>query len=75
MDIVSGFVIYFRAEHSFSKGTQPFDFIKPNVIGKLALKVKYNSQINGGLIMFFGNSRIRFLKLVGSIVNTIERIK
>ena len=44
-----------------SKGTQPFDFIKPNVISKLTYKVKYISQINGGLIMFFRDSRIRFL--------------
>ena len=44
----------------FSKGTQPLDFIKRNVIRKLAYKVKYISQTNRGLIMFFGNSRIRF---------------
>ena len=37
------------------KGTQPFDFIKRNVIRKVAHKVKYISQINGGLIMFFAN--------------------
>ena len=37
----------------FSKAVQPYDFIKPNVIQKLAYKVKYISQINGGLIMFF----------------------
>ena len=37
----------------FSKATQPSDFIKPNVIRKLAYKVKYIGQINGGLIMFF----------------------
>ena len=71
----SDFVVHFCAAYSFNKGTQPFDFIKPKVFGKLALKAKYNSQINGGLIMFFGNSRIKFLKLVGSIVNTMERIK
>ena len=40
----------------FSKGTQPTDSIKPHVILKLAYKVKYISQINGGLVMFFGNS-------------------
>ena len=44
----------------FSKGTQPFDFIKCNIIRKLAGKVKFISQINGGLTMFFGNSRITF---------------
>ena len=36
-----------------SKGTQPFDFIKRKAICKLADKVECNSQINGGLIMFF----------------------
>ena len=36
----------------FSKDTQPFDFIKHNVIWKLAYQVKYSSQINGGLIRF-----------------------
>ena len=39
----------------FSKGTQPFDFIKRTVIWKLGYKGKYISQINGGLIMFFKN--------------------
>ena len=29
-----------------SKGKQPFDFIKPNIIWKLTYKVKYISQIN-----------------------------
>ena len=43
-----------------SKGIQSFDFIKPNVIRKLSNKIKYISQINGGLIMFFGNLRIRY---------------
>ena len=38
---------------TFSKATQPFDFIKPNVIWKLGNKVKYISQINGGVIMLF----------------------
>ena len=42
-----------------SKGTQPFDFLKPSIIWKLAYKVKCIGQINGGL-MFFQNSRIRF---------------
>ena len=44
----------------FSKGTQPFDFIKRNVIRIIAYKVKYISRFNRGLIMFFANSRIRF---------------
>ena len=43
-----------------NKSTHPFDNIKPNVIQRLAYKVKYISQINGGLIMFFGNLRIGF---------------
>ena len=47
----------------FSKAIQPFDFIKLNVIQKLAYKVKYISQINGGLIMLFWNSRIRFFEV------------
>ena len=44
----------------YSKSTQRFDFIKHNIIQKLAYKVKYISQINGSLIVFFENSRIRF---------------
>ena len=52
--------------------SKPFDFI--NISQKLAYKVKYIGQINRGLIMFFANSRISFLKLVGSIMNIMERI-
>ena len=47
----------------FNKDTYPFDFIKPNIIWKLNFKVKCISQINGGLIMFFENSGIRFFKI------------
>ena len=36
------------------KDIQPFDFIKRNIIQQLANETKYISQINGGLIMFFG---------------------
>ena len=36
----------------FSTGKQPFDFIKRNIIRKLASKVKLISQINDGLILF-----------------------
>ena len=43
-----------------SKDTQPFDFIKPNEIWKLPNKVQYISHINGSLILFFGNLRIKF---------------
>ena len=60
---------------TFSKTTQPFDFIKPNVTWKLANKVKYISQSNGGLIRFFLEiPEEHFLKLVGSIVNNMKRI-
>ena len=44
----------------FIKSTQTFDSMKPSVIWKLTYKVKYISQINGALIMFFRNSRIKF---------------
>ena len=43
---------------TFSKGT--FNFIKRNIIRKL---VKNIIQSNEGLIVFFGNSKIRFLKI------------
>ena len=59
----------------FNKGTQQFDFIKHSAIRKFSYKTKYISQNNGGLIMFFANSRIRFFKLVDSIVNNIEIIQ
>ena len=57
IDIDYGFVINLCI---FSKGTQPFDFIRPSTVQKLAYKVKHISQVNGGLIMYFGNS-MRFL--------------
>ena len=47
----------------FSKATQPFDFIKWNIIWKLGYKVKYISQISRTLIMFFTNSRIKLFKI------------
>ena len=47
----------------FSKDTKAFDFTKCNAIRKLAYKVKYIRQINGGLIMFSANSRTRFSKI------------
>ena len=37
----------------FNKPVQPFDFIKPNAMQKLAYKVKHISQISRGLIMLF----------------------
>ena len=48
---------------AFNKGTQPFDFIKYNVIRKLAYKVKYIGEINGDLLMLFRNSRTRSFKM------------
>ena len=47
IDVNCGVVVY------LCEATQPFDFIKPNVIRKFGIKLKYISQINGGLIMFF----------------------
>ena len=47
----------------FSKSTQPFDFIRRNIIWKLTYKVKYINEINEVLIIFFANSGIRFFKL------------
>ena len=43
-----------------SKATQLFDFIKLNIIQKPAYKVKYVSQIKGGLIR---NLRVRFFQI------------
>ena len=57
----------------FSKGTKPFDFIKCTVIWKLTYNIKCSSQINGCLILFFGNSRISFQNF-GLIVDNVERI-
>ena len=45
----------------FSKATQPFDFIKPNVIRNLAYKVKYIREIVRGLIEHL---RMRFFKII-----------
>ena len=54
-----------------SKGTQPFDFVKRNIIRKLVYKVEYIDQINGIFRKF--KSKI-FFKLAGSIVSNMERI-
>ena len=68
----NGFGIFFYS--IFSKGTQLFDLTKPKVIWKLlTYKCMYISQINWGLI-FFRNLRITFFKLVGSILNKMEKI-
>ena len=59
------------------KAQKPLDFIKPNAIWKLAYKDKYIDQIKKlreFWSRFFGNSIIRFLKLVGLIVNNMEWI-
>ena len=57
----------------FSKSTQSFNFIKGNIIRKLAYKAKYVSQIKGGF-MFGRNWRLGFFKLVDSIVDNMEKI-
>ena len=49
----------------FSKGTQQFDFVKRNIIQKLAYKVKIND-------VFRKFEHKIFLKLAGSIVSNIE---
>ena len=36
----------------FSKGTQPFDFVKRSIIRKSAYKVKYIDQFNGAFQKF-----------------------
>ena len=54
-----GFVINFCVVY-FGKGTQPFDFIKHNLIQKSVYKIKCIIQTDGGLIMFFGNWGIFF---------------
>ena len=41
-----------RTEHN-NQLSRPTDLIKPSVVRKLANKVKYISQINGGLIVFY----------------------
>ena len=50
----------------FSQGTQNH-LISSNaiyIIQKVAYKVKYIDQINGVLIMFFGNLRVRLVGLI-----------
>ena len=59
IDVDCGFIYKFLFS-IFSKWTQPFNFIKCIVIQKLDYKDKYISQINGGVIKFFVNLRIRF---------------
>ena len=57
------------------KATQPFCFIKPTIIKKLAYVVKYITQINGGLIKIFWKFENKiFFELVGSVVNNMEKI-
>ena len=42
----------------FNNDMQLFDFMRHNIIQKLACKVTYIDNNNGGLIMFFENPRI-----------------
>ena len=67
-----GFVINFLYSIYLIKAHS--HLIQKFIIQKLVYKVKWISQINGGLFMFLGNLRIRFFKWVGSIVNNMERI-
>ena len=71
IDMDCGFVINFCS--IFRKGTEQFDFIRCSLIQKSAYKVKYISQISGGL-MFFASSRLRFFKEFGTMGNNMERI-
>ena len=64
IDFDCGFVINFCVVYLFSKSTQQSDFLKQNIIRKLTYKVKYISQINRGLIMFFTKSRDTFFKII-----------
>ena len=50
----------FLCSKYFGKGAQPFDFIKCNVICKSAYKFRYITEINGGLLLLYGNWRIKF---------------
>ena len=52
----------------FSKGIQPFNFIKHNIIQKLAYKVKYISQINGHLCFW----QIQELDFFDSGLNCVQ---
>ena len=65
IDMDCGFVINFCG--IFRKGAEQFDFIRCNLIQKSAYKVKYISQISGGL--FFASSRLRFFKEFGTMGN------
>ena len=85
IDMDCDFVIIFCS--IFSKATEPFDFIKHNIIRNSAYMVKYISQINRGL-MFFTGSRLRFFIMLarlrtiwkGSIqerktINTVQSVQ
>ena len=71
IDMDCDFVIIFCS--IFSKATEPFDFIKHNIIQNSAYMVRYISQIDRDL-MFFTGSTLRFFNYVGTIVNNMERI-
>ena len=72
INLLTQVMVFFINVCIFSKGTQPFDFIKPNIIGKLAYKVKYISQVSAGMIMVFFNL-IRFFKISSRRINAIKR--
>ena len=57
---LNGVNINFLCSKYFGKGAQPFDFIKCNVICKSAYKFRYITEINGGLLLLYGNWRIKF---------------
>ena len=60
----------------FSKGTQPFDFMKTNVIWKLTYKKLKTNQVKLMEVWSCFSKRREwdYFKLVGLIVNNMERI-
>ena len=58
IDMDCGFVMNFCVVYLVKPHNH---FVKCNIIQKLPYKVKYISQINESLIMFFANSSVRFL--------------
>ena len=57
----------------FSKGTQTFNFMKPNVIWKLSYRVKYINKINGDF-RFHVFWKFKNKIFLNSIVNNMEKI-
>ena len=58
----------------FSKAILPFGLIKPNIIQKLPINSNISVKLMEVWSCIFGNLRIRFFKLAGSIVKNMERI-